>query len=110
MAVKTNRCFIQPELILGKEIEVAPKATDRPITVDGVRIPARRYQASSELHPDFEIVVLNPHRNSDEITELAEVTLIGVEMVNTYKSSVFSEGNSRRQSFDVYAKELRIKE
>lgn len=109
MAVKENRCFIDVDLILGTDIEVAPKTIDRPVTVDGTRYPARRYQASSELHPDFEIVVLNPSRNTDEIKELSDVVLTGVEIVNTFSTSVFDKENKRRQAFEVYAKELRVK-
>lgn len=109
MADKQNRCFIDPDIILGKEIEVAPKFVDRPVTVDGVRYPARRFSASSELQADFDIVVLNPSKNSDVITDLSDVVLKGVEIVNTFKGSVFGDKQERRQAYEVYAKELRVK-
>lgn len=109
MADKQNRCFIDPELILGKDIEVSPKFIDKPVTVDSVRYPARRFHASSELQPDFDVVVLNPSKNSDVITELTDVILVGVEIVNTFKASVFGEKQERRQAYEVFAKELRKK-
>lgn len=112
MAVELTSVCVNPEVVLGKEIEVAGKFKDSSEMLEGsARRRVRIFNATSELHPEFEIWVYNAAKNADAIEGIQEVTLSGVRIVNDSELPAFGEEKDKRkrQRYVVVANELRVK-
>ncbi|MBD9844903.1 hypothetical protein IHP33_04110 [Enterococcus faecalis] len=103
MANRVQRIALSEENI-GKKIKVT-NCRETTVYENGKQIRGRRFVASSELQPDFEIIVPNL-RNSVPITGREEVRLIEpVARINARRNNI---SNTVSMDIVVYAKKLEV--